>query len=57
MQKIISSICSRDMADIKLVQSDWLVKLWPISQEPDFLIIWDLCRNIANSITFHYRTN
>ena len=30
---------------------------WHISQEPEFSQIWDLCRNIANNILFHYRTN
>ena len=40
-----------------MLQSDWLRKFWPISQEPEFSQIWDLCRNIANNINFHYRTN
>ena len=29
----------------------------PISQEPDFFQIWNLHRNIANNIDFHYRPN
>ena len=28
-----------------------------MSQEQKFSQIWDLCRNIANNITFHNRTN
>ena len=39
------------------MQSDWLRTFWPISQEPEFSQIWDLCRNTANNINFHYRTN
>ena len=35
MQKI-SSICSGDMADIKMLQSHWLRLFWPISKESDF---------------------
>ena len=31
--------------------------LWPISQEPEFSQIRDLCRNTVNNINFHYRTN
>ena len=31
--------------------------LWPISQEPDLSQIWDLRRNTANNINFHYWTN
>ena len=30
---------------------------WPISQEPEFSQIWDLCWNTANNINVHYRTN
>ena len=30
---------------------------YPISQEPEFFPIWNLCRNTANNINFHYRTN
>ena len=39
------------------MQSDWLRTFWPISQEPEFSQIWDLCRNTANITNFHYRTN
>ena len=42
----ISSICSGDMADIKILQSDWLREFWSISQEPGFPHIRELCRNI-----------
>ena len=30
---------------------------WSISQKQDFFQIWDLCRNTANNVYFHYRTN
>ena len=52
----VSSICSGEILDLKILQSDWLRAFWPISQEQDFSQIWDLCRNIANNINFHYRT-
>ena len=32
----ISSFGSRDMVDLKILQSDWPRAFWPISQEPDF---------------------
>ena len=36
------------------MQSDWLRTFWPIFQEH---LCPDLCRNTANNINFHYRTN
>ena len=36
---------------------DWLITFWSISQKPEFSQIWDLSRNTANNINFHYRTN
>ena len=53
----ISLICSRDMVDENILQSDWLRKFCPISQELEFSQIWNLFRNTANNIIFHYRTN
>ena len=41
----------------KILQSDWLRTFWPISQEQKFPRIWDLCRNTANNINFHYWKN
>ena len=35
------SLCSRDMDDLKILQSDWPRAFWPISQEPDFYQAWD----------------
>ena len=32
----ISSICSRDIFDLKILQPDWPRAFLPISQEPDF---------------------
>ena len=46
----ISSICSGEMADLKMLQSDQLRAFWPISQKQDFPQIYDLCRNTANNI-------
>ena len=28
-----------------MLQSDWLRAFWPMSQEPDFSQVWDLCKN------------
>ena len=39
-----SLLCSRDIADIKMVQTDWLRAFWLSSHEPDFSQIWDLRR-------------
>ena len=32
----VSSICSGEIVDFKIVQSDWLRAFWPLSQEQDF---------------------
>ena len=32
----VSSICSREMVDLKIPESDWLRPFWGISQEQDF---------------------
>ena len=53
----VASICSADIVDLKILQSDWLRAFWPISHEQVFSQIQDLCRNTANSINFHYRNN
>ena len=37
--QVISSFCSRDLFNLKILQSDWPRLFWPISQEPDFLQI------------------
>ena len=58
MQKMrISSICSGEMVDLKILQSELLRAFWPISQEKNLSQIEDLCRNTENNINFHYRTN
>ena len=38
-------ICSGDMVDEKIQQSDWLQTFWPIFQQQRFSQIWGLCRN------------
>ena len=53
----ISLICSGDIVDQKILQYDCLRAFWPISQKQKFSQIWDLSRNTANNINFHYRTN
>ena len=52
-----SSFCSRDIANLKISQSDWLRAFWPMSQEPDFSQVWDLCKNTENITKFLYRPN
>ena len=32
----VSSICSGEIVDIKILQSVWLTAFWPISREQDF---------------------
>ena len=56
MQKI--RLFSRFALKMWLIKkSYWLRTFWPVSQEPEFSQIWDLCSNTANNINFHYRTN
>ena len=45
----VLSICSGEIVDLKILQSNWLSAFWPISQE--------LYRNTSNKINFHYKTN
>ena len=51
----LSSICSTDILDLKILQSDWPRAFWSISQEQGSSQIWDLFKNTANNITFCYR--
>ena len=55
----ISSICSGDIVDLKILQSDWLRAVWQISQEPDFSHIYEFCNNFAifKHYKFLYRIN
>ena len=59
MQKnqAFSSLCSRDIVDLKILQSDWSRAFSPLSQEPDFSQVWDLCKNTSNTIKFLYKSN
>ena len=57
MIELISSFCSRDMVGLKILQSYWPRAFWPMSHGPDFSQIWNLCKNTANNINFHYRPN
>ena len=47
----ISSNCSRDIVDLKILQPDWPRAFWPVSQETNFFKIWALCSNKANKIS------
>ena len=57
MQKITISLFSSDIFNLKILQSDWPRAFWPISQKSNFFQIWNLNRNTANNINFHYRSN
>ena len=46
----ISLICSGDMVDLKVLQSDWLRKFWPTSQKQKFSQRWDLRWKKANNL-------
>ena len=50
-----SSICSRDIVDLQILQSDWHRAFQPVTLEPDFFQISDLHRNTTNNTNFHYR--
>ena len=47
---------SRDIVNLKILQSDWLRAFWPISQETEFSKVWDFCKNTAKIIQFLYIT-
>ena len=51
-----SSICSGQMLNLKILQSEWQRAFWYISQE-HFSQIEDSYWDTANNINFHYRTN
>ena len=53
----ISSICSRDIVDLKILLSDLPRTFYPISKEADFLQVWALHSSIANNSNFHYKPN
>ena len=53
----VSWICSGEMEDLKILQCDWLRASFPMSEKKDFPQIWNLFRNTANDINFHYRKN
>ena len=42
----------RDIAYLIILQSDWPITFWSISQEPDFSQVWNLCKNTTNNIHF-----
>ena len=52
-----SLICSGDTVDGKILQFNWLRTFWTIFQEQKYFQIWNMCRNTASNINFHYRPN
>ena len=53
MQKMtFSSLSSRATVNLKILQADWPRAFWPITQEPDFSQVWDVCKNTAVNINF-----
>ena len=53
----VSSICSGEMLDLNILESEWLRTFLPISQEQHFFQREDLYRNKANNKNLHYRAN
>lgn len=51
-KKAISSFCSRDLVNLKILQSGWPTTFWLISQKPNFSQIWNVYSNIVNNINF-----
>ena len=51
----ISSICSRKIVDLKILQSDWLRAFWPIYQEQGFS--HRIYAETKQIIQFRYKTN
>ena len=51
----VSSICSREIVHLKILQSHWLRVFWPISQtkSPNRQFV----HKRSNNKNFHYRTN
>ena len=57
-KQAFSSVSSRDTADLKILQFDWPRRaFWPVSPEPAFSQVWDLCKNTAVNVNFLYRPN
>ena len=52
-----SPLCSRDISDLKIVQSDWQKSILVHVSGTNFSHIWDLCKNTANNVNFHYKLN
>lgn len=50
--RLIYQLFSRDIADLRILQSSWLRTFWLTTQEPEFPQVWDLCRHKANKMNF-----
>ena len=46
----ISSLCYRDIVDLKILQPDWPGEFWAISQEPDFYLKYGICTRMQQII-------
>ena len=55
--QIHSFAFSWDIANLRILWSDWLWAFWLISRELELSHIWDLCRHKANNIKFHLTLN
>ena len=53
----ISLICSWDVVDWKILQSNWLRIFSPISQKPKCSQMWDLCSNTAYKFLLQNKFN
>ena len=51
-----SSFCSRDIVNLKILQSDWSRAFWPISPNQIFPSM-GFVKNTRNNIKFLYRPN
>ena len=53
----VSLTCSGEIADLTILQSDWLNVFWPLSKEQDFSQ-YRICAGAQQIIKmFHFRTN
>ena len=55
INQAISSFCSKDIFNLKILWSDWPRALYPISQQTDFSRLWNFRRNMVDNKNFHWR--
>ena len=49
---IVTPIFSEDIANFIILQSDWLSAFWLKIQKPEFSVMYNLQRHIANNVNF-----